>query len=66
MARTPANTRQTAPRPLGAILWDTADKMRGNLERSEYKHVVLGHFCMVGLDHLGPVSPSRRHGGWPR
>jgi type I restriction enzyme M protein len=32
----------TSSRPLEAILWDAADKMRGNLEASEYKHVALG------------------------
>ena len=27
---------------LEQTLWDAADKLRGNLEASEYKHVVLG------------------------
>ena len=32
------------PDPLGfeQTLWAAADKLRGNLESSEYKHVVLG------------------------
>ena len=27
---------------LEVTLWESADKLRGNLEASEYKHVVLG------------------------
>ena len=27
---------------LEVTLWEAADKLRGNLEASEYKHVVLG------------------------
>ena len=39
-------SRKTAapkvPKTLEQTLWDAADKMRGNLEAGEYKHVVLG------------------------
>ena len=31
-----------ATKTLEQTLWDAADKMRGNLEAGEYKHVVLG------------------------
>ena len=42
MARVPNSQKATGGRPLEAVLWDAADKMRGNLEASEYKHVALG------------------------
>jgi len=42
VANTASKSKDSGTRPLEAILWDTADKMRGNLEASEYKHVVLG------------------------
>src|SRR5256885_12736726 len=40
-------TKQNGARPEGhlgfeATLWATADKLRGNLDAAEYKHVVLG------------------------
>lgn len=37
--------RAAKPRPaktLEQTLWEAADKLRGNQEPSEYKHVVLG------------------------
>jgi type I restriction enzyme M protein len=43
-------------RPLEAILWDAADKMRGNLEASEYKHVVLG---LVFLKYISDAFAQR-------
>ncbi len=47
----------TAPtRPLEAILWDAADKMRGNLEASEYKHVALG---LVFLKYISDAFEQR-------
>ena len=43
---TTGNTKSTgnAGGALGfeATLWATADKLRGNLDAAEYKHVVLG------------------------
>jgi type I restriction enzyme M protein len=44
------------PRPLEAILWDAADKMRGNLEASEYKHVALG---LVFLKYISDAFEQR-------
>lgn len=54
MAKKPIATRKTAPKTSKAknkerdskksfeqTLWDTADKLRGTVESSEYKHVVL-------------------------
>ena len=40
-----AARKQAAPKATKSLeqtLWDAADKMRGNLEAGEYKHVVLG------------------------
>jgi len=40
-----ARPRETSSQPtksLEATLWEAADKLRGNLEVAEYKHVVLG------------------------
>jgi type I restriction enzyme M protein len=39
-----ADTNANGPGHLGfeAILWATADKLRGNLDAADYKHVVLG------------------------
>lgn len=55
-ARTP---RKEAPqRSLEATLWDAADKMRGNLEASEYKHVALG---LVFLKYISDAF-EQRHG----
>ena len=34
--------KSTPTKTLEQTLWETADKMRGNLEAGEYKHVVLG------------------------
>ena len=47
-----------APKPLEMILWAAADKMRGNLEASEYKHVVLG---LVFLKYVSDAFEERRH-----
>lgn len=42
---------------LEATLWETADKLRGNLEASEYKHVVLG---LVFLKYVSDAFANRR------
>lgn len=36
------NSKPTAPPRFESILWQAADKLRGNLDAAEYKHVVLG------------------------
>jgi len=41
--------------PPETILWDAADKMRGNLEASEYKHIVLG---LVFLKYISDIVSS--------
>ena len=35
-------TKQKPTKPIEETLWDTANKLRGKVESSEYKHVVLG------------------------
>ena len=42
-------------------LWDTANKLRGSVGSSEYKHVVLSLiFRNRPGDPLGLISPRRR------
>ena len=42
---------------LEATLWEAADKLRGNLEAAEYKHVVLG---LVFLKYVSDAFAERR------
>jgi type I restriction enzyme M protein len=42
---------------LEVTLWEAADKLRGNLEASEYKHVVLG---LVFLKYVSDAFTKRR------
>jgi len=52
--------KKAAPRAaktLEQTLWDAADKMRGNLEAGEYKHVVLG---LVFLKYVSDAFEDRR------
>ena len=49
--------KKNAPaKSLEATLWEAADKMRGNLEASEYKHVVLG---LVFLKYVSDAFETR-------
>jgi type I restriction-modification system DNA methylase subunit len=55
-----AGARKASSKPaksLEATLWDAADKLRGNLEASEYKHVVLG---LVFLKYVSDAFTARR------
>lgn len=55
-----ARTKKSATKPaktLEQTLWDAADKMRGNLEAGEYKHVVLG---LVFLKYVSDAFEERR------
>lgn len=53
-----AITKKSAPtKTLEQTLWDAADKMRGNLEAGEYKHVVLG---LVFLKYISDAFEERR------
>jgi type I restriction enzyme M protein len=40
-----------------ATLWATADKLRGNMDASEYKHVALGLIFLKYID-LSPENSS--------
>ena len=53
-----AASKKSAPaRTLEQTLWDAADKMRGNLEAGENKHVVLG---LVFLKYISDAFEERR------
>jgi type I restriction enzyme M protein len=55
-----AAKKKAAAKPtktLEQTLWDAADKLRGNLEASEYKHVVLG---LVFLKYVSDAFTERR------
>lgn len=52
--------RVAKPKPqksLEQTLWEAADKLRGNQEPSEYKHVVLG---LVFLKYISDRFEERR------
>ncbi len=55
----PAASKGNATEPLGFedVLWKAADKMRGSMDSSEYKHVVLG---LVFLKYVGDAFEERR------
>src|SRR4051812_28433776 len=54
----PPRKRTTmVPKSLEATLWEAADKLRGNLEAAEYKHVVLG---LVFLKYISDAFTQRR------
>jgi type I restriction enzyme M protein len=55
MARRAAKPKQQ--KTLEQTLWETADKLRGNQEPSEYKHVVLG---LVFLKYISDRFEERR------
>jgi type I restriction enzyme M protein len=42
MARSTSKAKSTSPQRFESVLWQAADKLRGNLDAAEYKHVVLG------------------------
>lgn len=51
----PANTGQGAS--LESVLWDSANKLRNNMDAAEYKHVVLG---LIFLKYVSDVFEQRR------
>jgi type I restriction enzyme M protein len=53
------NSRSTQAEPLGfeETLWKAADKLRGSMDSSEYKHVVLG---LVFLKYVDDAFGERR------
>ncbi len=54
-----ATKKQASQKTLEQTLWDAADKLRGNQEPSEYKHVVLG---LVFLKYISDRFVERRNG----
>jgi type I restriction enzyme M protein len=57
MDSTIVKTGTNRQRSLEDTLWDAADKLRGNLEAAEYKHVVLG---LVFLKYVSDAFETRR------
>lgn len=55
-AKTKSNGNGSAPR-LEVQLWATADKLRGNMEPSDYKHVVLG---LIFLKYISDAFEAKR------
>lgn len=43
-------------------LWATADKLRGNMDAAEYKHVALG---LIFLKYISDRFEERRQESWP-
>lgn len=53
MARTKKSTTNTADIGFEQKIWEAADKLRGNIDASEYKHVILGLIFLKYLsDHF--------------
>ena len=44
MATAPKSTAKKASKGFEETLWDTANQLRGSVESSEYKHVVLSWY----------------------
>ncbi len=57
MARKAASTPKTTNKSFEQTLWDTADKLRGSVESSEYKHVVLS---LIFLKFVSDKFEERR------
>lgn len=51
-------SKEQKKKSLEVTLWEAADKLRGNLEAAEYKHVVLG---LVFLKYVSDAFTSRRN-----
>ena len=51
-------TNQKKQKSIEETLWDSANKLRGSVEPSEYKHVVLG---LIFLKFASDKFEERRH-----
>lgn len=51
------NTKKDTNASLEAVLWDSANKLRSNMDAAEYKHVVLG---LIFLKYVSDVFDVRR------
>ena len=56
-ARTKSNGNSTANLGFEQKLWLAADNLRGNMDASEYKHVILG---LIFLKYISDSFESRR------
>ncbi len=54
----PAQSRGRGDLGFEATLWQAADKLRGNLDAAEYKHVVLG---LIFLKYISDAFEERRN-----
>jgi type I restriction enzyme M protein len=53
----PRKKKETKPEDMKAILWKSADKLRGTLDAAEYKHFVLG---LVFLKYVSVAMAEKR------
>ncbi|WP_155058087.1 class I SAM-dependent DNA methyltransferase [Streptomyces blattellae] len=53
----PRKKKETKPQDMKAILWASADKLRGSLDAAEYKHFVLG---LVFLKYVSEAMTEKR------
>ncbi|MFI9576044.1 type I restriction-modification system subunit M [Microbispora rosea] len=53
----PRKKKDAKPKPLKAILWESADQLRGTLDAAEYKHFVLG---LVFLKYVSVAMAEKR------
>lgn len=53
----PRKKKDAKPEPMKAILWKSADKLRGTLDAAEYKHFVLG---LVFLKYVSVAMAEKR------
>ncbi|MFI1487656.1 type I restriction-modification system subunit M [Streptomyces sp. NPDC020747] len=53
----PRKKKEAKPEPMKAILWKSADKLRGTLDAAEYKHFVLG---LVFLKYVSVAMAEKR------
>lgn len=53
----PRKKKEAKPKPMKAILWESADQLRGTLDAAEYKHFVLG---LVFLKYVSVAMAEKR------
>lgn len=53
----PRKKKDAKPKPMKAILWESADQLRGTLDAAEYKHFVLG---LVFLKYISVAMAEKR------
>jgi type I restriction enzyme M protein len=56
-AKNPTPNSNNSALGFEATLWATADKLRGNLDAAEYKHVVLG---LIFLKYISDAFEEKR------